>query len=200
MKNNTEIEEELKAAGANTLLEIDRTQCFAIPDGYFDRFSDELIGNIRLSDTGYTSPVLSKIGTRPPFEVPRNYFEGLAETITQNAMNHTPAKVIPMRNSRIRKFRTYLMAAAVSVSAIIGLYVWQSTSFNNIPDASTSLSGVSDESLNRYLQETDYVTDLSETPDVLFLTQSFAAEEPSLEGLLHEIPEEDLIYYTNDFL
>ncbi len=202
MKLKAEIEEELKAAGAYTLLETDRTPCFSVPDSYFGQLPGEIMRQVH-NDAEALSPVLSRIGNRSPFEVPGNYFDHLADNIIQQVAGHTPAKVIPLHAPRTRRFKSYLMAASVvALLALAGTYIWKSNSYSNITDSisATGLENIPDESLKSFLLESDYTADLAENPEIMFLGQSFAAEEASLEKLLNDMPEEDLIYYANDML
>lgn len=198
MKLNEEIEEELRRLEANTLLTMDRTHCFTVHSGYFSDLTDKIRSNVEWE----SSTVLSRIGNHNPFSIPDSYFDGLAENIKSNVIGRVPAKVVPMHAPKIRKFRSYFMAASIAaLLGVLGVYFWQKNSFSNIPNGNFStagLEGISEESLNNYLKETNFSSNIADNQEILLLSHSYA--ENNLKELLHEMPEEDLVYYTNEFL
>lgn len=203
MKLKTEIEEELRAAGADALLQANRTPCFAVPDNYFSQLPGEMIRQVQ-AEADVLPPVLSTIGNRNPFGVPEHYFDSVSDNILQQVTGHTPAKVIPLHAPRKKRLKNYLVAASVvALLALAGTYFWQSNSYSNITKGMsiTGMENIPDESLKNFLLESDYtVDDLAENPEIMFLGQSFAAEESSLERLLNEMPDEDLVYYASEIL
>jgi len=203
MKLSKEIEEELRELEAWTLLKAERRGCFSIPEGYFDQLSHAIFAKLRADETAEDAhSLLKSIGKKNPFEVPAGYFENLAEQVAQNATRHAPAKVIPLHTASKNRFRTYMAAAGVAAILGIGaLLFWQAggSAPVGVQDM-VSLENVPDETLSGYLSDMDDATDLNDNPDLLFLSYSSGAEGSNLETLLHEIPEEDLIGFTSDFL
>lgn len=204
-----EIEDELKEAGAHVLLSIDRTRIFSAPADYFSTLPGVILSNItdKESEDEYEPGMLRELASKNPFSVPEGYFSGLAEKISQNIISEqNTAKVIPIHQPRKTRWKNYLVAASVAALAgIFGFFAWQSGTFNNIAGvtagSAANLEDIPDESLDRYLTETAYLSPGSiEISDINIINHSFIPDADNLEVLLGDIPEEDLVYYSKDML
>lgn len=71
MQANINILNELKEAGAATLLQANNGNCYSVPDDYFNNLSSLAMANI----------FISKLPAIVPYKTPENYFENLPDNI-----------------------------------------------------------------------------------------------------------------------
>jgi len=96
-----------------------------LPEGYFDQLAGNILDRIKNQNTETApeelrslSPLLYSIGNDNIYEVPRNYFAELAETITANIL----APRVVLMQSRTRIFFKYAVAAVFTGLMALGVF------------------------------------------------------------------------------
>ncbi len=203
MTQTPEIQEELRAAGARALLEMDRSLCFSVPEQYFSGFPERVMQRT-MPESEVLPPTMSALGKEHPFAAPAGYFEQLSGHIIKRVQQEpTAASVVSMTPRRKNRFTNYILAASVAaLAALIGWYVWQ---WNDhvVTEGDFSITGlekVPGDSLEAFLLEAEYTARIDEIPETLFPGQSLVLETASLEHLLNEMPDEDLAFYASEIL
>ncbi len=82
MNNKVIISEELQAMGCDLLKYKEDRKTYAVPEGYFRNFADDMTAMIRSIDTPVLLPAATK---QTPFDLPEDYFTHLSGTITRKA-------------------------------------------------------------------------------------------------------------------
>jgi len=94
MTNRNNILKELKDLGSE-LANYSPQNFYAVPDGYFDELSNQVLCRIKALETSdaaeelqLLSPLLTQINREIPFTVPVGYFDGLEEKLMQGIREH----------------------------------------------------------------------------------------------------------------
>lgn len=90
MSQRANILQELNEIGS-TLINMVPENVYAIPDGYFENFSEQVLNRIKAleavnakDELSYLSPMLNSISREIPFTIPVGYFDGLEEKVMQS--------------------------------------------------------------------------------------------------------------------
>ena len=162
MKPQYTILEELREI-APGLIEIDNQTPYHLAKGYFEGFPETVLEKAQIG--------LSYHSEKPSFQVPDQYFKGLADQILQKAKAADVAervKVIPMR--RMRNLVTYLAAAMLTGIMVTGSFMFsdkkQANDFEKYKslDIPSTLDQVTEADLNAYL-ETNQVVSSEDLPE-----------------------------------
>jgi len=108
---------------------------FTIPPGYFDKFSESVLTNMKLvysesaeEELRDLSPMLYSLKGENVFTVPLGYFESLAENVLEK-LKPVPAKIVTMK--RRTSWLKYAAAAVVTgIITITSLQLFKGSSHN----------------------------------------------------------------------
>jgi hypothetical protein len=171
---------------------------YAVPVGYFNSFTDQLMERISLEngavlETGTSqeiteiSPLLAGLQKKNPYSLPPGYFETWKVALTESEKR--PAKVVNM-GTRTRVIR---YAAAACIVALLGLAVLNIGHHRKITDPITDLANVSDQDMANYLDSDD----IHWTPGISSTEiASVAFNDNDIHDLLSSVPDDELEQYS----
>ncbi len=154
--------------------ELNKTNSFKTPEGYFEDFTDKLLG--KMAKDG---PALPK---KEGFKVPNGYFEALDKEIVQK-LNPSETKVIPMNTYR----KYYYTAAAVAAVLLLvfGLQ-WNS-------DGNFTFEDLANSDIDSYFDNTELGFSTYEIAEMLPL------DGLEVYNILENQPnEENILEYLNN--
>lgn len=133
MTHDSDIETELSVLSP-MLANMEKSDIFSVPDGYFNDFPTRILEQIKLQESEAGSAVLAEIGELSPvlaalkgknvFEVPVDYFQTFSEKLADKCgQEGAGAVTIDMSRRRSRTWRNYAVAAAVlGIAGITALF------------------------------------------------------------------------------
>lgn len=180
-----------------------------VPSGYFKSFPLELLNRIRAEEVArelqQTAPILSGLQKPVLPEVPADYFSSFPTKMMQQvavAQKTTPRTTMPQWietiNQGLEKLLSvvfkpkYSFAFAATASVIILSAVFLLKVQQNCADIECKMAQLSDEELNSYLQETEYLN----SPEIFELNPevgSLPAEDISaMKAVFSNLSDEEL--------
>lgn len=181
MKRAEHIQTELNELGAVILGNLTPEMPYAVPNGYFSAFADEVSDLVKISEItdprlswdkkmpfespgpayfeSFAAQVVAKVQEAPelskenPYTVPQGYFDSLPGIIVARAKGQASAK------KRVPLFRTARLAASMAFIILVGFGVMK---MNSSSSNRQSLSHVSQSEINQYISANldDFDTDL----------------------------------------
>jgi hypothetical protein len=123
IKTNESASEEIKYLSP-LLFDLQKTNVFPAPTGYFNNLHADVIERIQinLDETASKeiSPFLQGLKDKNVFGLPEGYFDGLADSVIKKVQQPLPGKVIPI--SRRSSWIKYAVAAMMAGIVALGLY------------------------------------------------------------------------------
>ena len=151
---------------------------FKTPEGYFESFTERLMGRLSDNPSAHNDLIPKKDG----FEVPEGYFEGVNQKIIEK-LNHSETKVV-----QLKPFKKYYMAAA-AVAAIVTL----AFIFNWSASKELSFDNIADSDLENYFENTDLGLSTYELAELIPVDELEYSD--MLEG---HLDQENVLDYLND--
>ncbi|MFT3948624.1 MAG: hypothetical protein QM763_16795 [Agriterribacter sp.] len=222
MKQALDTAAEMKEIGA-IIAGIEKTNLFSVPENYFTQFPEKVLAyiqqkeNIAVSakdEIEILSPLLASLKNKSTLAIPGNYFEQFSFSPVTREEHEAALVTAPVRSiSAGRKWIRY--AAAAVITGIIGLTAFwainKSTTNHHANAGNVAIqqhnnnqqvndfSGIPDETLAKYLSATPAIILTPDSADSgLYDIAVMDIDEKKLANLLQEMPDEDLISYTND--
>ncbi|MFT3705852.1 MAG: hypothetical protein QM802_26035 [Agriterribacter sp.] len=219
--NENNIDDELKEVSDGTLLNMQKSNVFEVPDGYFATLPEKIL-NIVLKknrDEHLTaqeeiielSPTLAALKDKKTWSVPSGYFETFSNDLAKTVAEPEPVALAPVRSINTRKpWLRYAAAAAVIglISLVAVLFsnnkkvlpdiVAESAKNNNI-ESIDNFNGVSDGALSQYLSDTpgQLAPVVDSTDENFYNVALLNVSDKDLGDIIHQMPDEDLISYEN---
>jgi len=190
-----------------------------VPDGYFDGLSDRILEKVTADtfpvlrkEDGFTVPLgymeeneeaimahitvqgwKENIGTTG-FQVPQGYFDQLTDRVMDETQIPAPIqlpkrKTIPA-TSPFKKYAWFSAATAACIAAIVTVGNYHATDKNPVTATTSSLEGIPDEEIIRYLSNYSDASDLAEFAEYIY-------EPKDSKGIGSEIADEELENYLN---
>lgn len=159
-----------------------------VPEGYFEAFSDKMIGNV---EEKAIAPILFSI-EKPKYEVPSNYFEDLHTQIATKIAEEEGAKVLTFAPNWSKRIVNYSIAVAASVILVLGgMWLMPKEAQESNQDFVPNFSQISTEELQQAIED-EHIDDdlLAEVLPVNYTTE-VATDLPEIE----DISEEELLKY-----
>lgn len=142
-----------------------------VPDCYFNDLSSSIIATINREEIDkeltLLAPKLKTISNKMPYQLSDNYFNEFR--VEDNQLTKSVAKIKVLSIYKNRWFQIAIAASVASVIAISGYFIADKTSNvnNNYAsyksvDVQVSVNKVSDDDLEKYLSNSDYLTSNTE--------------------------------------
>ena len=183
------------------LSRIGKKMPFEAPEGYFSELTAAVISGAQAIDfvndeLENLSPLMASLRNKTTYQAPEGYFDGVAGRVLEQLQQPVTAKVISMH--RKRNWLRYSVAAAVAGLLLTGGWrVFHKPSSFAIAsgfDLTKSLSGVSDQELENYLD--NHNVSLAEAATNSTATIDFT--ENDIKGMLGDVSDAELRQYQED--
>lgn len=135
---------------------------FTVPVGYFENFAQNMHSLIQDSDTDLVDNYLVEmVGKDNVYQIPETYFQDFKVPISNSQIENDPSPLVISKVSK-NKWTNWIAAASILFIFTLG-GVWMmgsqnsdspnSNNFNSAQLASLTLSNVSDEDIDAYMEE-----------------------------------------------
>ncbi len=141
---------------------------YSIPNNYFSNLSNSILENIQNKEVSDElssfAPTLNSIAKKAPYQVPDNYFNDFTlNTKVQTTTYSSETKVVSIVNKKW--YQIAIAASIIGFIATLGYFIFEKSSSINASyasyksvDVQGSVQKVSDDDLEKYLNNNDVVT------------------------------------------
>ena len=174
---------------------------FTIPVGYFNNLSNAILASINKEEVhaelSLIAPVLKTISSTIPYQVPDNYFDNFTLINNPSTSNFITGKVVSIYKKKW--FQAAVAASVAGVIAVSGYFIANKTigvsntyaSYKSV-DVQGSVKKVSDDDLEKYLNNTDYLTS---NTDVIIGDEG---EDLNPKQEIKSVPDNELKQYLRE--
>src|SRR5258708_2515781 len=181
------------------LSRIDKKMPFEVPQGYFDELSGTVAANIGLlsghAEAENLSPLLAGLKDKQVYQAPKGYFESFSDTVLTKVKKPVPAARVISIGGR-KNWWKYAAAAVMTGLILSGgwLKLHHSGSGAGTIDLNTSLSNVSDQEIESYLDNHNVpvAESVPNSTPPLHITHS------DIKNMFGDIPHTEFNQYIND--
>jgi len=183
---------------------------YAVPNGFFEKFTENLMNRIHMEAAGYSepeagqqiaevsplleiaeiSPLLAGLKKKNTYQVPEGYFEDLKTKIPASASIPVTRKV---KHAPVFTLKFVKYAVAACIVALLGTAVFNLTYHRNT-DPIKDLTTVSDQDMANYLDSDD----IHWTPGIASSSETASVDfsENDIHDLLSSVPDDELEQYS----
>jgi hypothetical protein len=181
------------------LSNISKEMPYAVPAGFFQNLSDEVLRNISghedyqtsKEEIGSLSPLLSSLKNKNPYSVPAGYFEALGSKAEKKE-----TKVISI--TRRRWYRLAVAAVVIGILVITGLLFINRN--NKVTIAKNPGKWIEKNVVDKVNKDKidEFVTLANDDNNEKVDDQSEAAKKAEIKELMKDVPEKEIEAFLND--